>query len=198
MPINKIRTSKRAAAALAAALVAAAAAGWHSYKDTSPKVFPPALVLAVNSLIIPWESLVLSSHWDKLSHRYDICYGETLINGKPVKPGMHFTKQQCMDILLERVYRDYYVPLTKQIKGFTSFPVTVQASEISGSYNFGVYGMVHSSAARYAMKGQFHTSCLAQTAWNKAGGRVSKGLVRRREMGDAQRIGEAELCVSGL
>jgi hypothetical protein len=24
------------------------------------------------------------------------------------------------------------------------------------------------------------------------------GLVRRREMGDAQRLGEAELCVSGL
>lgn len=27
---------------------------------------------------------------------------------------------------------------------------------------------------------------------------ASKSLVKRREMGDAQRIGEAELCVSGL
>ncbi|MND71481.1 Phage lysozyme [compost metagenome] len=69
---------------------------------------------------------------------------------------------------------------------------------ISGAYNFGVGGMCGSSAARLAKAGQYRQACEAQTAWNKAGGRVVNGLVNRREMGDAQRIGEAELCVSGL
>jgi len=31
-----------------------------------------------------------------------------------------------------------------------------------------------------------------------AGGQMVNGLVKRREMGDAQRLGEAETCVSGL
>ncbi len=46
MPINKIKSSNRGKAAIAAALIAAAAGGWHSYKDTSPKVLPPAVILA--------------------------------------------------------------------------------------------------------------------------------------------------------
>jgi GH24 family phage-related lysozyme (muramidase) len=155
-------------------------------------------LLAVDSLIKPWEGLVLKAHWDRYGKIWDICYGETRINGKPVKPGMSFTKAQCDAMLQTRVYNDYYQPLTKRIRGFTSFPVSVQATQISGAYNFGVNGMVNSTAAKLASKGQFRAACEAQTAWNKAGGGVVKGLVLRREMGDAQRLGEAELCVSGL
>jgi len=69
---------------------------------------------------------------------------------------------------------------------------------ISGAYNFGVGGMVNSTAARHASAGRYKEACEAQTAWNKAGGQVVTGLVRRREMGDAQRLGEAELCLSGI
>ncbi|MNW16158.1 hypothetical protein D3C71_2149160 [compost metagenome] len=49
-----------------------------------------------------------------------------------------------------------------------------------------------------AKVGKYRESCEAATAWNKAGGKVLRGLVLRREMGDEKRIGEAELCVSGL
>lgn len=38
----------------------------------------------------------------------------------------------------------------------------------------------------------------AATVFNRVGGRMVIGLVNRREMGDPSRIGEAELCVSGL
>lgn len=194
MPINKITSSKRGKLAIAASLVAAAAAGWQSMKDTSPKKHPPAVILATNSLIKPWEGLVLTSHWDRYAKIWDICYGET----KGITSGMVKTKAQCDAMLEARVYNDYYLPLTKRIPGFTSFPVSVQAAQISGAYNFGVSGMVNSTAAKLATKGQFRQACEAQTAWNKAGGRVVNGLVKRREMGDAQRLGEAELCVSGL
>lgn len=198
MPINKIVATKRGKAAIAAAIIAAAAGGWQATKDSSPTVHPPAVILATDSLIRPWEGLVLKAHWDPFAKIYDICYGETRINGKPVKAGMGFTKAECEAMLEERVYNDYYVPLTKKIPGFTSFPVGVQAAEISGAYNFGVGGMTGSRAASLASKGRYREACEAQTAWNKAGGQIVNGLVKRREMGDAQRAGEAEVCVSGL
>jgi GH24 family phage-related lysozyme (muramidase) len=195
MPINKITSSKRGKAAIAAGIIAAATGGWTAYKAAQP---PAAVVIAVDSLIKPWEGLVLKSHWDQFGKIYDICYGETRINGKPVQPGMSFTPQQCEQMLMTRVQRDYYGPLTRCIANFEKKPVSVQASAISGAYNFGVEGMCNSTAARYIRVGKYREACEAQTAWNRAGGQVVNGLVKRREMGDAQRIGEAELCVSGL
>lgn len=192
MPINRIASSKRGKAAVAAALIAAAVTGWQGYKTATNT--PPAVILATNNLIKPWEGLVLKSHWDPYAKIWDICYGET----KGITAGMVKTKAECEAMLEKRVYNDYYLPLTRRIPGFTSFPVSVQAAQISGAYNFGVSGMVNSTAARLATKGQFRQSCEAQTAWNKAGGHIVNGLVKRREMGDAQRLGEAELCVSGL
>jgi lysozyme len=195
MPINKISSSKRGKAVIVAAVIAAASGAWGTYRATKP---PASVVLAVDYLIKPWEGLVLTSHWDPFAKIYDICYGETLINGKPVTAGMSFTADQCKSMLITRVQRDYYTPLAKQIAGFTSFPTSVQAAEISGAYNFGVGGMVGSRAASLAKQGKYWEACEAQTAWNRAGGQVVNGLVKRREMGDAQRIGEAEICVSGL
>lgn len=196
MPINKIKPSNRAKSAIAAALIAAAA-GAGGYSLTYPST-PPAVVLATNSLIKPWEGLVLKSHWDPFAKIWDICYGETRINGKPVTAGMSFTKAQCEAMLEKRVRNDYFLPISKRIHNFTKFPISVQAAMISGAYNFGVAGMIGSSAARLASAGKYREACEAQTAWNRAGRQIVDGLVKRREMGDAQRIGEAELCVSGL
>jgi len=200
MPINKIVATKRGKAAIAAALVAAAAAGWQSLKDTNPAkhVYPPAVILVTDKLIKPWEGLVLKAHWDPFAKIYDICYGKTRINGKPVTADMSFTKAQCDDFLEQEVYEEYYLPLTKQVPKFTSFPVSLQASQISGGYNFGVGALIRSSALREAGKGNYRLACEMQTRFNRAGGQVVGGLVKRREMGDAQRLGEAELCVSGL
>jgi GH24 family phage-related lysozyme (muramidase) len=198
MPINKIVPSKRGKAAIAAALIAAAVGGWHSLKDNSPTVHPPAVVLATNTLIKPWEGLVLKAHWDPFAKIYDICYGKTRINGKPVTAKMIFTKAQCDAFLEEEVYADYYLPITKQVPKYTSFPVSLQASQLSGGYNFGVGALIRSSGMREAGKGNYRLACEMQTRFNQAGGQVVSGLVKRRENGDAQRTGEAELCVSGL
>ncbi|MCJ9725417.1 lysozyme [Agrobacterium sp. SHOUNA12C] len=198
MPINKIVATKRGKAAIAAALIAAAAGGWHSIKDSSPTVHPPAVILATSSLIKPWEGLVLKAHWDPFAKIYDICYGKTRINGKPVTSNMSFTKVQCDAFLEEEVFADYYLPITKQVPKYTSFPVSLQASQLSGGYNFGVGALIRSSGMREASKGNYRLACEMQTRFNQAGGRVVNGLVVRREMGDAQRIGEAELCTSGI
>ncbi len=195
MPINKITSSKRGKAAIAAAFIAAAGGSWTAYQATQP---PTAVILAVDHLIKPWEGLMLKSHWDPFAKIWDICYGETRINGKPVTDGLTRTPAQCEQMLIARVQKDYYAPLTKCIDKFDKKPISVQASAISGAYNFGVVGMCGSRAATFIREGKYREACEAQTAWNRAGGQVVTGLVRRREMGDAQRIGEAELCVSGL
>lgn len=191
MPINKIFATKRGKAAIAAALVASAGGGWTAYQASQP---PASVILAVDYLIKPWEGLVLKSHWDPYAKIWDICYGET----KGIGPGMTKTPAECEQMLIARVTKDYYAPLTKCIKGFEKKPVSLQASMISGGYNFGVSAMCRSTAARLARQDKFREACEAQTAFNKAGGNVVNGLVKRREMGDKQRIGEAEICVSGL
>ncbi|WP_105430235.1 lysozyme [Neorhizobium sp. T6_25] len=192
MPINKIRSSSRGKAAIASVLALFAGGGGYSaYLASKP---PVAVVLAVDHLIKPWEGLVLKSHWDPFAKIWDICYGET----KGITAGMTKTPAECEAMLIKRVYRDYYTPLTKCIANFDKKPISVQATAISGAYNFGVAGMCGSRAAGFIRDGRYREACEAQTAWNRAGGQVVTGLVRRREMGDAQRIGEAELCVSGL
>jgi lysozyme len=240
MPINPIRSSKRAVAAIATAISIATAGGWYTQRDTTPDVLPPAVILATDALIVPWEGLVLESHWDRFAKIWDICHGNTRVDGKPVGPGMHFTKLECTTIAREQIYHEYYLPLVKQIPAYTEMPLGVQAAMLSGAYNFGVKGMVgataakehrrahviqekadaameaakraadggdHALAARKTAEAkrlseeadkQYRKGCEAQTAWNKAGGQKVRGLVLRREMGDDQRMGEAELCVTGL
>lgn len=232
MPINKIVATKRGKAAIAAALIAAVGAGWTSMSTPSAVNPPPAVILATDALIKPWEGLVLVSHWDRFAKIWDICYGET----KGITAGMRKTKAECEEMLRRRVFNDYYLPLTRQIPGFTSMPIGVQASMVSGAYNFGVgtrasrKGMAGSTAARLHMDAyqiqlraeaakkagndvlaatlykqadqKYSEGCEAQTAFNKAGigenRRVVDGLVKRREMGDQYRKGEAEICKSGL
>jgi GH24 family phage-related lysozyme (muramidase) len=194
MPINRIRSSGRARAAIAAVIASAATAGGYVTMKFGEAPVPASVALSVDSLIMPWEGLVLRPHWDRFSNRWDICFGET----KGIGPNMVKTKAECRQMLMTRVVNDYYKPLTECIDGFEDMPISVQASMISGAYNYGPRAQCNSRAAQFARDEQYRQACEAQTAFNKAGGHTVPGLVLRREMGDAQRIGEAELCVSGL
>lgn len=195
MPINKIRPSGRASAAIAAVVaVATSVGGVLMASRPGEEPVPASVRLSVDKLIVPWEGLVLRSHWDRYAGIWDICYGET----KGIGPNMVKTEPECRAMLMVRVVNDYYRPLTKCIAGFDSKPISLQASLISGAYNFGVAASCRSTAARLTREGSYRAACEAQTAFNKAGGQIVNGLVKRREMGDAQRIGEAELCVSGI
>ncbi|ESX17536.1 glycoside hydrolase [Mesorhizobium sp. LSJC255A00] len=207
MPIGKIKITSRAKAAIAAALVAAFASGWASTSGDRPVTpvaihkaidkgqVPPAVVMAVK-VIKSWEGLRTKAYLDTLPKKpvWTVCYGETL----NIKSGMTFTPDQCERMLIKRVIHDYYLPLVDGVRDFGLAPDSVQASMISGGYNYGVVKVMRSSGAGFVSKHQYHTACLALTAYNMVGGARLDGLVHRRENGDAQRIGEAELCVSGL
>ena len=212
MPINRIVATKRGRAAVLGAVAFAVSSGWTAYMVTAPDATvvaiheavakgytPPAVRLAVDRLIKPWEGLRLVAYQDSVKV-WTICWGET----KGVHPGMRATLEQCDAMLIGRVTHDYYLPLVDAVKGYADAPDSVQAAILSGAYNFGVgskkprRGQIGSRASEFVTKHEYRQACEAQTAWNKAGGDVLPGLVKRREMGDAQRLGEAELCVSGL
>ncbi|SHF06320.1 Phage-related lysozyme (muramidase), GH24 family [Kaistia soli DSM 19436] len=175
MPVNKIQSSRRAKAAIAGA----GAVG--------------AVALASVVLIQPWEGRSLVAYRDIVGV-LTICDGDTA----NVRPGMKVTPAECDRRTAVRVRRDYFEPLKGCIFGFEKRPISWQASMISLAYNIGTGAACNSSAARLARLGKLRESCEAATAFNKAGGKTVPGLVKRREMGDATRIGEAELCVSGL
>lgn len=152
-----------------------------------------AVALAVTALIQPWEGKENRAYRDIVGV-WTICYGET----QGVKPGMVRTDAECEAMVLERVERDYYRPLTKCIKGYTTAPVSLQASLLSAAYNVGVRAICASTAAKLAAARRFEEACHAITRFNRAGGKVVRGLKLRREYGDASRIGELELCLEGL
>ncbi|MBN9047004.1 MAG: lysozyme [Rhizobiales bacterium] len=171
--------SKRAKAAIAAAVAAGVAS--------------PGVYLAKDYLIKPWEATKLVAYRD-IAGVVTACTGET----KGIKMGMRFTKEQCDHMLDSRVENDFHKPLTRCIAGFDKKPISWQAAMISLSYNVGVGTACNSTAAALARSNRMADSCQAITRFNRAGGRIIKGLINRRGYGDETRIGELELCLAGL
>ncbi|HWJ71939.1 MAG TPA: lysozyme [Kaistia sp.] len=191
MPVNKLTATKRGKAAIAAVL--AVTIGGVVTLATGEKI-PPAVVLADKYVAGPWEGLKTAAYWDADGKVWTVCRGET----KGVKKGDRYTVAQCEAMFVDRLNLDFYKPIIKCAPALVGAPVSVQAAMLSGAYNFGVTAWCKSTAAARVRAKDFRAACVAQTAFNRAGGRVLPGLVNRREMGDAQRIGEAELCLSGL
>lgn len=193
--MTKIRATPRAKAAIAAIVMAAGTSGMVAvFPGLQP--LPDDVALAVKTLVVPWEGDALKAYLDKIAKPpvWTICNGDTT----NVKPGMIETPEGCNKRLAVKIVRDYRNPLTQCIANWNSKPLSWRAMMLSLSWNIGVRATCNSTAARLGREGKYQQSCIAATAFNKAGGRMVIGLVKRREMGDPSRIGEAELCVSGL
>lgn len=145
------------------------------------------LVVAV-PLVGVWEG--------KRNHAYldlvgvpTICYGHT----KGVRLGDYMTDAQC-DELLEAELAEYREGLHSYFSTATKLHrLTPERDAAYGSlaYNVGVRGAGRSTATRRLNAGDIAGGCQALTWWNKAGGRVVRGLVRRR-------ADEYRLCMMGL
>jgi GH24 family phage-related lysozyme (muramidase) len=193
-PTVKLKSSPRAKGAIAAVL-AASVGGFVTIWAGQPAVHDD-VTLAIEQLVTPWEGTKLRAYLDTLPKKsvWTICEGDT----DNVKPGMVETPEGCNKRLATKLERDYRKPLTQCIPNFDSKPIGWRAMMDSLAWNIGVGATCNSTAARLGNQGQYLASCNAATAFNKAGGRIIIGIVRRREMGDATRIGEGEICVSGL
>ncbi len=192
MAVNRLTSTKRGKSAIAG--IVALAIGGMVALSTGAKV-PDDVALAETTLVIPWEGWELRAYADPATggEPYTICGGDTV----DVKPGMVETPAGCTARLGRRM-AEFRAKLVACIPGFARKPISWRAMMNSLAYNIGPAAACRSTAAKLGIAGQYVASCNAATAYNRAAGRVMIGLVKRREMGDATRIGEGELCVSGL
>ncbi|PKR87414.1 glycoside hydrolase [Pleomorphomonas diazotrophica] len=195
MATIKLTPSKRARAAIAAVVLSAGAAGTLALMPGAAPV-PDDVALAVTVLVKPWEGRSLQAYLDTIAKPpvWTICDGDTA----GVRPGMVETAAGCDRRLANRIVRDYRARLTACIPNWSAAPLGWRAMMTSLAWNIGTDAACRSTAARLGRAGRWLESCVAATAFNRAGGRMVVGLARRRGMGDAARIGEGELCASGL
>jgi lysozyme len=186
--------SKRAKAAIAAVVALAAAGGGLVAMSSGDRV-PDDVYLASTYLVKPWEGRELRAYADPATggKPWTICDGDT----KNVYPGLVETPAGC-DRRLSRRMMEFRAALVVCIPRFEQTPLSWRAMMESLAYNIGGARACDSTAADRGQAGDFIGSCKAATWFNRAGGRVMIGLKKRREFGDAQRIGEQELCQEGL
>lgn len=124
-----------------------------------------------------WEGLRLNAYQDIIGV-WTVCYGET----KGVRPGDSYTKAQC-DAMFSRELIDYrerlHVAFTTDTKT-NRLPATRDVAYTSLAYNAGVSAVSKSTAVKRLNNGDIKGGCAAIGWWNKAGGRVIRGLVNRR------------------
>jgi GH24 family phage-related lysozyme (muramidase) len=118
-----------------------------------------------------------------------ICFGST----RGVRLGMTMTHRQCLDLLRAEVaeYREglhrYFTAATINNR-LTPHRDTAYTSL---AFNAGIRGIGRSTATRRLNAGNIVGGCEALRWWNKAGGRVIRGLVNRRQR-------EYDLCMIGI
>jgi lysozyme len=150
-----------------------------------PGAVPVASGLASNAeflaVAVPfvgkWEGLRLAAYRDIVGV-WTVCYGET----KGVRPGDRYTKAEC-DAMLARELISYRSRLHRYFSSETlasRLHVQRDTAYTSLAYNVGVGGAGKSTATRRLNAGDIAGGCKAITWWNKAGGRVVRGLALRR------------------
>jgi lysozyme len=111
-----------------------------------------------------------------------VCYGET----RGVKMSDSFSKEEC-DAMLIQGLRDFEGEVTRCAPALVHTPPSMFVAHVSLAYNIGSHAYCGSTLARKFNAGDWAGACGQFVRWNRAGGRVIRGLTRRREA-------EAELC----
>ena len=136
-------------------------------------------------LIQEFESFVNAPYLDS-ARVWTIGYGSTYYpNGKPVtgrdKP---ITREYAETIQRNVISKDFEPVINELLEkeiasGFVN--QNMYDAIISLAYNIGVNGFKRSSVLRLLKQGDKHNAGNAFLLWNMAGGKVLRGLVRRRE-----------------
>lgn len=173
---------------LALALMAGGA--WYTAQRPGPAPVEPVAVApapvadaeaAAMAIALPlvarWEGLRTTAYRDPVGI-WTVCYGET----SGVRPGDSYTEAECAAMLDRRLrqYRNGILGHLTVETIATRLPPPRDAAFTSFAYNVGVAGAGGSTAVRRLNAGNVPGACEALTWWNKAGGRVLRGLVARR------------------
>lgn len=134
-------------------------------------------------LVAKWEGMhpcnddrsLHCSYLDRIASPplWTVCYGHTV----SASAGQRFTDAHCLD-LLGRDAREYWHGWREAVT--VTPPAEAQGAFGSLSYNIGIGAARGSTATRRLNAGQNLAACDAIGWWNKAGGRVRRGLQNRR------------------
>ncbi len=115
------------------------------------------------------------------------CYGET--ENVPPK-GTTFSETACREMLAKKLPR-YDAEVGRCVRNWEAVPAARRAAIDSLAYNVGTGAVCKSTLVRKLNAGDIRGACAEFDRWNRAGGRVLPGLVRRRAV-------ERKMCELGL
>lgn len=124
-------------------------------------------------MVGPWEGVEKKAYQDIVGV-WTICYGET----KGVTPGMVKTQEQCEQSLASEL-QHYNTQMKKNVK--VPLPEHMEIAYTSFVWNVGVGAWNSSTLLKLLNQKKYDEACTQLLRWNKAGGKVVKGLVNRRE-----------------
>ncbi len=143
------------------------------------------LMAAGVALVGAWEGRKLVAYKDIVGVP-TVCFGET----RGVKMSDAYTKEQCQVML-----GDGLVEFEAGMRGCLTEPDKVPdgpyIAALSLSYNIGTGAFCRSTVRMRFNQENYRAGCDAFLMWNKAGGRVVKGLTNRRKH-------ERRVCLDGI
>lgn len=148
------------------------------------------VLAAAAAFVGPWEGLRTDAYLDKIASPavWTVCYGET----RGVTAGDSHTPEECAAMLAAALgeFRD---KLAVCIPALPDQPEGVQVALVSWAYNVGTgpLGACGSTLAKLANAGDWRAACDQLPRWNKAGGKVVRGLTNRR-------AAERNVCIQAL
>ncbi|MEP4038901.1 lysozyme [Pseudophaeobacter sp.] len=130
-----------------------------------------------------WEGLRQEAYRDVVGV-WTVCYGKT----KQVAPGDRYSKAECDQILAAEI-AVYETALDQCL--MATVPLGMKIALVSWTYNVGVKAACASTLVRRANAGDLVGACNELKRWNRAGGRVWRGLTQRR-------YSEMQMCHAAL
>jgi lysozyme len=143
---------------------------------------------ALTALLATWEGKSNDPYLDSVGVR-TVCYGETRVEMR------RYSDAECR-VMLEEGAAEFAEAVRKRNPDIANYPYQ-WAAHTSLAYNIGIAAYNRSSVARLFGEGKHREACEFIGRFRMAGGKVLRGLVLRRQ-GDARRIGEVEVCLTGM
>jgi lysozyme len=137
--------------------------------------------MAIAAVLIPSLEGVEYKPYRDVVGVLTVCYGHTSADIIPTKT---YNPAECKDLLDKDL-----VPFARSVERSVKVPASEyqKAALISFSYNVGVKAFESSTLLKKLNVGDSAGACDEMRRWNKAGGKVWKGLINRREV-------EREIC----
>jgi GH24 family phage-related lysozyme (muramidase) len=141
------------------------------------------------ALIRSFEGCKLKAYKDAAGV-WTIGYGTTRIAGKPVKPSLTISQAEA-EILLQHQVAEHWNAAEKHILYANELAQDQIDALASFVYNVGVTAFKESTLLKLLNKGQDDHVADEFLKWTKAGGKILRGLIRRRKA-------ERELFLRGM